>query len=160
MTSHLLFPGTFDPPTLGHVDLVRRALGLFDRITVAIAEHPTKDALFTSAERAELFRASLAGLEGANVVTLEGLVVEGCARLECDAILRGVRSGSEFDYEARMAITNRRLTPGYETVLLVTSPDLQHITATLVRQIARMGGDVSSLVPAPVLEGLSKRFRR
>jgi len=159
MSTHLLFPGTFDPPTLGHVDLVRRGRALFDRVTVAIAEHPTKDALFDEEERLRLFRASVAGLEGVEVVRLPGLVVEGCARLECDAILRGVRSGSEYDYEARMAATNRALEPGFETVLLATSPELAHITSTLVRQIARMGGDASRFVPEPVAEALRERFR-
>ncbi len=159
MASHLLFPGTFDPPTLGHVDLVRRALELFDRVTVGLAEHPSKQALFTAKERAELFEACTHGWEGVEVVVIDGLVVQACEAHGCDAILRGVRSGSEFDYEARMAITNRRLQPGFETVLLVTSPELVHVTSTVVRQIAAMQGDVGHLVPEPVNEALLRRFR-
>ena len=158
MAQHVLFPRTFDPPTLGHLDIVQRALALFPRVTIAIAAHPTKEALFSKEDRTALFRACVADYDGAEVVALEGLVVEGCERLGADAILRGVRSGSDYDYEARMAATNRALAPGFETVLLVTSPACAHITSTLVRQIARMGGDASSFVPEPVARALSERF--
>ena len=158
LTRHVLFPGTFDPPTLGHVDLVRRALRLFDQVTVALAEHPTKKALFDFEARLSLLERSTAGLGEVTVVRLEGLVVHACADLGCDAILRGVRNGTDYDYEAQMAGTNRRLLPSVETVLLSTSSELAHITSTLVRQVASMGGDASELVPAPVAEALRERF--
>ncbi|HED66232.1 MAG TPA: pantetheine-phosphate adenylyltransferase [Planctomycetes bacterium] len=157
MGSHLLFPGTFDPPTLGHLDLVRRALAFADRVTVAVAEHPTKEALLPKDERRELFAEALAGTPGADVVALDGLVVEGCRELGCDGILRGVRSGSDFEYEARMSATNRILLPGCETVLLAASPEVAHITSTLVRQITRMGGDITPFVPPIVARHLAER---
>jgi len=155
---HALFPGTFDPPTLGHLDLVERAARLFGRVTVALAEHPTKRALFDGEERVELLRSCVSGIEGVSVVFLEGLVIDACRELGCDVIVRGVRSGTDFDYEAQMAGTNRALLPGIETALFVTRVDLGHISSTLVRQIASMGGDASPLVPSEVSAALRARF--
>lgn len=158
LARHALFPGTFDPPTLGHLDLVGRAARLFGRVTVGLAEHHSKEAFFGADERLALWRACLSGLEGADVVLLRGLVVDACRELGCQVIVRGVRSGSDFDYEAQMAGTNRALAPAIETALLVTRPELAHISSTLVRQIASMGGDTSPLVPPPVAAALRARF--
>lgn len=158
MPAHALFPGTFDPPTLGHLDLVVRATRLFGRVSVALAEHHAKQALFPAEERVALWRECLGGIEGAQVVRLRGLVVDACEELGCGVIVRGVRSGTDFDYEAQMAGTNRALRPAIETALLVTRPELSHISSTLVRQIASMGGDASALVPPPVAEALRARF--
>lgn len=155
---HVLFPGTFDPPTLGHLDLIRRASALFGRVTVALAEHPTKSSLFTTEERVALLRECIEGVEGVAVVRLEGLVIEACEALGCDAIVRGVRSGTDFDYEARMAWTNRSMLERIDTVLLPASPAVAHITSTLVRQIAQMRGDTSKLVPGPVALLLRERY--
>ena len=158
---HVLFPGTFDPPTLGHLDLIRRASALFGRVTVALAEHPTKSSLFTTEERVALLRECIEGLEGVEgvaVARLEGLVIEACEALGCDAIVRGVRSGTDFDYEARMAWTNRSMLERIDTVLLPASPAVAHITSTLVRQIAQMRGDTSKLVPGPVALLLRERY--
>lgn len=155
---HVLFPGTFDPPTLGHLDLIRRASALFGRVTVALAEHPTKSSLFTTEERVALLRECIEGVEGVAVVRLEGLVIEACEALGCDAIVRGVRSGTDFDYEARMAWTNRSMLERIDTVLLPASPAVAHITSTLVRQIALMRGDTSKLVPGPVALLLRERY--
>lgn len=155
---HVLFPGTFDPPTLGHLDLIRRASALFGRVTVALAEHPTKSSLFTTEERVALLRECIEGVEGVAVARLEGLVIEACEALGCDAIVRGVRSGTDFDYEARMAWTNRSMLERIDTVLLPASPAVAHITSTLVRQIALMRGDTSKLVPGPVALLLRERY--
>jgi len=157
---HALFPGTFDPPTLGHLDLVERAARLFDRVTVAIATHPTKEALFSLEARLELLRECTAAWPNVGVHRLDGLVVRAAEELACDVIVRGVRSGIDFEYEAQMAGTNRAMLPRLDTVLLVTAPALAHVRGTLVRQIAAMGGDVSSMVPAPVARALAERFRR
>ncbi len=148
--AHALFPGTFDPPTLGHLDLVQRASRLFERVTVALAEHPTKTPTLSFEERQRLLEECTREFDGVQVVRLEGLVVDAAARLGCDVLLRGVRCGTDFDYESQMAGTNRALAPNLDTVLLSTAPAFSHITGTLVRQIAAMGGDTSSLVPAPV----------
>jgi len=160
MALHVLFPGTFDPPTLGHLDVVQRAARLFDRVTVALAEHATKTPLFPLDEREALLRECTAGLDRVEVVRLEGLVVDACESLGCDAIVRGVRSGYDHDYEARMAATNRTLLPRIDTLFLPTSPEVAHVTSTLVRQIAGMGGDVSRFVPQPVAAALRERFGR
>ncbi|TAJ24791.1 MAG: pantetheine-phosphate adenylyltransferase [Planctomycetota bacterium] len=157
-TSHALFPGTFDPPTLGHVDLVRRALAQFGRVTVALARHPDKNALCTLDERLELWRRIAAGLPGTAVVPLAGLVVDGCRELGCNVIVRGVRSGTDFDYEVQMAQMNRAMHAGIDTVLLPPDPAFAHISSTLVRQIAALRGDVRPFVPREVQEFLAARF--
>ena len=160
-TCHALFPGTFDPPTLGHLDLIVRAARLFERLTVALAKNPSKSELFSLEERLALLRACVAELDAAErieVVPLEGLVVDACEELGVDVLVRGVRSGTDFDYEAQIAGTNQALLPRIETALFITRPDLSHITSTLVRQVASMGGDVRPLVPLPVHEALRARF--
>jgi pantetheine-phosphate adenylyltransferase len=157
---HALFPGTFDPPTAGHMDLVERAARLFERLTVALAEHPTKQALFTVEERLELLQQCTSAWPNVLVRRHAGLVVDACRELGCDVIVRGVRSGSDFEYEAQMAGTNRMLLPQIDTLLLVTSPRFAHVRSTLVRQIAAMGGDASQLVPEPVARALRERASR
>jgi len=159
-----LLPGTFDPPTLGHLDLVQRALGIFAHVTVGLAEHPTKAALFTVEERLELWRASLAELlsdedrERVDVRAFDGLVAHAAQRFGCAALVRGVRNGTDFDYEMQMATTIRHLAADVETCLLTTRPELAHVTGTLARQIARMSGPIDSFVPAPVVAALRARF--
>jgi len=162
---HALFPGTFDPFTRGHQDLLARAARLFGRVTVAVARNPEKQSLFSPEERAELVRGAVAGLEkdlgGRIEVTLiPGLVVQACEDLGADVIVRGVRSGSDFDAEAQMARTNRALAPRIDTVLLAPAPELSHVSSTLVRQIASMGGDPAGLVPPNVAAALRARFPR
>lgn len=156
--SHALFPGTFDPPTLGHLDLIRRSCALFGRVTVAIADNPDKQTLFTAAERVELVQAVTADLPEVETVRLAGLVVDGCRELGANVIVRGVRSGTDFDYEVQMARTNRQLSPALDTVLLAPAPDWAHVSSTLVRQIAGMGGDVSGFVPPEVAARLAERL--
>lgn len=156
--SHALFPGTFDPPTLGHLDLVRRALELFERVTVAVAVHPTKKALFDVEERLELLRAVTRDLGDVHVTRIDGLLVEGARTIGANVIVRGVRSGTDFDYEVTMARANRVLLPTVDTVLLVPDTRLTHITGTLTRQVASMGGDVTEFVPPLVAQALGRRF--
>jgi pantetheine-phosphate adenylyltransferase len=152
-----LFPGTFDPVTLGHLDVVRRAAQLFARVTVAVARHPTKRELLPVEERLALLRAVTAELGShVDVATLDGLVVQGCRELGATVIIRGVRSASDLDYELQMARTNRALAPEIETVLLASSPEHAHISSTLVRQVAEMGGALTQFVPDAVARALSK----
>jgi pantetheine-phosphate adenylyltransferase len=158
LATHVLLPGTFDPPTLGHLDLVERAARLFARVTLGVAENASKQALFGVEERLELLRAATSGIDNVAVVRVQGLVVEACRILGADAILRGLRSGSDFDYEAQMAGTNRVLSPAVDTVFLASSPAVAHVSSTLVRQIAALGGDCSALVPPPVAAALVRRF--
>jgi pantetheine-phosphate adenylyltransferase len=157
-TRHALFPGTFDPFTLGHLDLVERAVRLFGRATVGVARNAEKRSLFQPEERAELARAALSGIAGADVALVPGLVVRACEELGADVIVRGVRGGSDLELEIQMARTNRTLAPRIDTVLLVPSPALAHVSSTLVREIAALGGDVSPFVPKNVAEALRARF--
>ena len=156
--AHALLPGTFDPFTLGHLDLARRAAALFGRVTLGVATHPEKRHLFPTEERVALARASLADVAGAEVLAIEGLVVDAARRLGATVIVRGVRGGTDLDYETPMARTNRVLAPEVDTVLLLPSPEVAHVSSTLVRQIASMGGDVAALVPEPVRAALAERF--
>ena len=158
MATHVLFPGTFDPPTLGHLDIVERAARLFARVTVGIADHASKKALFEVEERVALMGECVAGRPNVAVVRVEGLVVAATRTLGADALLRGLRSGSDFDYEAQMARTNRVIGGAVDTIFLASSPAVAHVSSTLVRQIAALGGDCTPLVPPPVAAALARRF--
>lgn len=155
---HALFPGTFDPFTLGHFDVARRAHALFGRVTVVVADHPTKRQLFDVPERCELIREVLAELEGTGVIATSGLLVDACQELGADVVVRGVRSAADLEYESRMAHANRAMLPSLDTIFLAPSPGLSHISSTLVRQIASMGGDVSSFVPPRIAEAMHRLF--
>ena len=157
--AHALFPGSFDPFTHGHLDLATRGAALFGKVTVAIGRHATRDAMFSLEERLELAAEACRGIDGVEVTAFDGLLVDAAKELGASCVLRGVRSASDFDYEAQMARTNAELSPGFETVFLAPSKDTAHLSATLVRQIASMGGDVSGFVPACVLRALSERFK-
>jgi pantetheine-phosphate adenylyltransferase len=156
---HALFPGSFDPATLGHVDLVERALALFGRVTIAVARNASKSGLFAPEERVALLRDTFRGRAGIEVALLQGLAVQACAELGCDVLVRGVRGGADFDFEVPMARTNRALVPSIETVLLVPRGDLAHVSSTLVREIALLGGDPSAFVPSNVAAALRARLQ-
>lgn len=150
-------PGSFDPLTIGHVDLVRRARGLFDRVIVAILVNEEKRPLLPQEERVSLARAVFADLPGVEVETFDGLLADYAARRDASAVVRGLRSAADFDYELPMALMNRRLQPSHDTVFLAPAPDLAYVSSRLVKEIWRLGGDVSGLVPAPVAERLRAR---
>jgi len=153
-----LFPGTFDPLTLGHLDLIRRSLTLFGGVTVLVADHPAKDPLFDVEERIELVRGALEGLEPVEVLATTGLLVDACEELGTNVVVRGVRGPADLEYEVRMANTNGALRPTLETIFLSAAPRHAFLSSTLVRQIASMGGDVSGFVPPNVLAALRARF--
>ena len=157
---HALFPGSFDPVTLGHVDLVERAHTLFGRVTVLVAHNPAKPGLFPVEERVALLEKSLAHLARVEVKSSTGLVVDAARELGCDALVRGVRSGTDFDFEVAMARTNRALAPALDTVLLVPSPAFAHVSSSLVREIELAGGNASAFVPKPVAAAFQARRAR
>ena len=157
--SHALFPGSFDPFTNGHLDLVERGVALFGKVTVAIGRHATRDPMFSLEERIEMASEALRGIGGIEVTAFDGLLVNAAKELGATCVLRGVRASSDYDYEAQMARTNADLSPGFETVFLAPSKDTAHLSATLVRQIASMGGDVSGFVPDCVARALNERFK-
>lgn len=151
---HALFPGTFDPVTLGHLDVIRRASALFPRVTVAVASNPTKREMLPLSTRIALLREVTAEFAGVEVARLDGLVVDGCKALGASVIVRGVRNSLDFEYEAQMARSNRALAPATETVFFASDPEHVHISSTLVRQIAGCGGPLDAFVPPAVARAL------
>ncbi|MFG1411716.1 pantetheine-phosphate adenylyltransferase [Xanthobacter sp. VTT E-85241] len=162
-TRAAIYAGSFDPPTNGHLDVVRSACRLADRLVLAVGIHPGKTPLFTAAERLDMLRevcGPVAAEEGAvlEVVTFDKLVVSVAQETGAGLLIRGLRDGTDLDYEMQMAGMNGTLAPDIQTVFLPASPRVRPITATLVRQIASMGGDVSAFVPPVVLARLHAKF--
>ena len=154
-----LYPGSFDPVTLGHLDLVERALNLFDSITVAVADHSGKRALFDLEDRVEMLREVLADRKGITVSSFSGLVVDFCKAEGFTAILRGLRTVSDFEYEYQMALTNRHLNPDVETVFVMPSVEHSYVSSSLIKDVLRNGGDVSAFLPGTVEKRLRARLR-
>ena len=152
-----VYPGSFDPITLGHVEILERAASLFDRVIVAIGQHPTKRGYFSPEERVGLVAASTEHLPGVTVEKFSGLVVEFCRERGASVIVRGLRAIGDFEPEFQMALANRDLAPGVETVFLVPSPDRMFVSSSLVREIAGHGGDFERYVSAPVAAAMHKR---
>src|SRR5208282_3565848 len=149
------YPGSFDPPTLGHCDIMRRALKIFDRLAVGIGVHPTKAPMFTDGERLAMLQEELSGIgagDRSEVLLFQGLAVDTAREVGAQCIVRGLRDGGDFNYEMQMSGMNAQLAPDIETVFVAASPGTAHITGTLVRQIASLGGDVSSFVSPGVLQ--------
>ena len=142
-------PGSFDPVTLGHLDMVRRARTLFDEVVVGVAHNSTKQVLLPAAVRLELARDALAGIDGVRVELVANLLTDFCAEIGAVAIVKGLRGGADFDHELPMALMNRHLT-GVETVFVVGDPALGHIASSLVKDVSRHGGSITDLVPAGV----------
>jgi pantetheine-phosphate adenylyltransferase len=160
MTRIALYPGSFDPPTKGHEDLVRRSLALADRLIVAIATNGAKQPLFTVEERLGMLREAVGGEARVSIQSFDGLLAEFAKRVGASIIVRGLRAVSDFEYEFQMALMNRRLHPSLETVFLVPAVDLTYLSSSLVREVARFGGDVGDLVHPAVAAALAGRFRR
>jgi pantetheine-phosphate adenylyltransferase len=161
MSKTALFPGSFDPVTNGHIDLLERATHLFDRIVVTIAVNPAKKAIFSGEERAELIRNSIEGKPWAGQVEIDlftGLLIDYARQRGIRFLIRGVRQLSDFEYEFRMALTNRRLSPDIDTVFLMPDEQLNFISASLVRDVAYWGGDLSSFVPDVVAKALADKY--
>ena len=153
-----IYPGTFDPVTRGHEDLLRRASKLFDQIVVAIAASPGKEPLFSVGERVELAADVLKDIPGVSVTGYEGLTVEFAQQHGLQTIIRGLRAVSDFEYEFQLATMNRHLTDQVETVFLTPTENYTFISSSLVREIAKLGGDVSAFVHPQVAEALAKKF--
>ena len=152
-----ILPGSFDPLTLGHVDLVCRATALFDQVVVAILINDQKVPLMPQDERVALAAEVFRDMPAVEVETFDGLLTEYAARRGSAAVVRGLRTGADLEYELPMALMNRRLRAAHETVFLAPAPELAYISSRLVKEIWRLGGDVSGLVPGPVAERLRAR---
>lgn len=158
---HVLVPGTFDPITYGHIDVVRRALRICPKVTVAVAESLGKNGVgttFTLDERVDLAREALAGLEGVDVRPFTGLLVDFAAQVGAGAVVKGLRAMTDFEYELQQADLNYRLDSGLESIFVMSSPEYGYLSSSVVRQIASFGGDVSGFVPACVDHALKGRF--
>jgi pantetheine-phosphate adenylyltransferase len=155
---HCIYPGTFDPLTNGHLDVLDRAAKLFDRITVAIAHNPGKGPVFTPEQRLELVLPNIAAYPHVTATIFDGLLVEFAIAQKADAIIRGLRALSDFEFEFNMALMNRHLQPRIETLFVMPHERFSYTSSSLVKQVARYGGDISHFVPANVAAALSARF--
>jgi pantetheine-phosphate adenylyltransferase len=160
MTRIAVYPGSFDPPTKGHEDLVRRSLALADRLVVAVAINPLKQPLFSVEQRLEMLRTAVGDDKRVSFEAFDGLLAEFAKRIGASIIVRGLRAVSDFEYEFQMALMNRQLHPSLETVFLVPAVDLTYLSSSLVREVARFGGDVRPMVHSAVAGALAKRFKR
>jgi len=156
-----VYPGSFDPITNGHLDVLRRAVAVFDRVVVAVLENPRKTPLLDTNRRVDIIRAALAGAGpelGArvDVQTFDGLTVDFCHRIEAGFMVRGLRAVSDFETEMQLAHNNRILAPDVDTVFFMTSLEQGYVSSSLVKEIARFGGDIGAMVPAPAAEALAR----
>jgi pantetheine-phosphate adenylyltransferase len=159
MSRIAIYPGSFDPPTKGHEDLVRRSLALADRVIVAVAANSAKEPLFSVQERLEMLRSAVGDDPRIALEAFDGLLAEFAKRAGATMVVRGLRAVSDFEYEFQMALMNRQLYPSLETVFLVPAVDLTYLSSSLVREVARHGGDVGPFVHPAVAAALARRFR-
>ncbi len=156
----IIYPGTFDPITNGHLDIAERAAGLFDHVILAIANHPKKNSLFTVEERIDLIQASIEHLDNVSVSSTDALIVRFAKENEAIALIRGLRSISDFEYEFQMALMNRSLAPEISTVFMMPDERYMHLNSTVVKEIAALEGDISAFVPAIVEAQLKSKLNK
>ena len=153
-----LYPGSFDPVTVGHVDIASRAAIHFEKLVVAVYDTPSKNLLFTTDEREQLMKDACSHISNVEVVRFSGLVVRFAKDIGAGAIVRGLRSGSDFEYEFDMAFMNRKLEPEVDLVCFMTSQDYMFVSASLLKEVARLGGDIKDMVPPNVAEAVYSKF--
>lgn len=158
MTKTAIYPGTFDPLTNGHIDLIQRSLKIFDEVIVAVAGSPKKDPMFTTEERIALIHESIKDFPGSRVESFNSLLVDYAKEKESVALIRGLRAVSDFEYELQMALMNRRLNANIETVFMMPSEEYTFLSSTIVKEVASFGGSVKGLVPDPVEKALRKKL--
>ncbi len=157
---HCIYPGTFDPITYGHLDVLARAAKLFDRVTVSIAENAGKGPLFSAAERLELIKPNVAHLPNVGITSFSNLLVEFAVSQDAIAVIRGLRAFSDFEFEFNMALMNRHLEPRIETIFVMPNEQFSYTSSSLVKQVAKFGGDVTHFVPPNVAEALKTVYAR
>ena len=153
-------PGSFDPVTYGHLDIIRRAATLFDRVIVVVMTNTSKQPLFSREERLDLLRRSTVGLDNVEVDSYGGLLAEYARLKHADVIVKGLRAMSDFEYEFQMALTNRKLNPEAETVFLTTTAEHMYLSSSLVKQVAGLGGDINGFVPDCIIQDILKKIGR
>ncbi len=152
-----LYPGSFDPVTNGHLDVLKRASSLFDEVLVAVAQNDSKSALFSTEERIRLIQQSTQDLPNIRITSFQGLLVDFARKQDARAIIRGLRAISDFEYEFQMALMNRSLEPKLETLFLMPSEEYTYLSSRLVKEVSRLGGDISRFVPHCVVAALKER---
>jgi pantetheine-phosphate adenylyltransferase len=155
-----IYPGSFDPVTNGHLDVIGRARKLFDEIVVAVAHNDEKQPLFSLEERLALLGDALDKIDHVRVAQFDGLLVDFAVAQKANAVIRGLRAVSDFEFEFQMALMNRKLEDSVETIFLMPKEEYTYLSSRLVKEIARLGGNVSGFVPRPVAEALAKKFKR
>ena len=155
-----IYPGSFDPVTNGHLDVVERAGKLFDEVIVAVAQNDEKQALFSLEERLDMLKQTVGRVENARIAQFDGLLVEFARRENANAVIRGLRAVSDFEFEFQMALMNRKLENSVETIFLMPKEEYTYLSSRLVKEIARLGGDVSKFVPAVVGSALGRKFKK
>lgn len=153
-----VYPGSFDPVTYGHLDIIERTAKIFDRVVVAVGVNPKKTSSFTAEERLEMLRKACADFPNVEVTKYEGLLADYASSIGAKVIVKGLRALSDFDYEFQMALTNRKLNPELETVFLPTSAEHMFLSSSMVKQVAGFGGDISHFVPACILQQIQNRL--
>ena len=153
-----IYPGSFDPPTNGHLDLIERGSKIFDELIVAVLRNPEKEALFSLEERRAMLKEMTARFDNVRVDAFDGLLVDYAVRQKASAVLRGIRAISDYEYELQMAMMNRKLEPRLETVFMMPAETYSYLSSRLVREIAKLGGSVQGLVPPPVEERLRRKI--
>ena len=160
MATAAIYPGSFDPLTNGHIDIIKRGVSTFDKVIVAVANNPQKSPLFTVPERIALAHEVLAGVKGIEIDTFDGLIIEYAQKKGVHVLLRGLRAVSDFEYEFQLASMNRKLAKDVETVFMMTSEESFYLSSRLVREVASFGGNVEEMVPAAVNAALKKKFAK
>lgn len=155
-----IYPGSFDPITLGHLDVISRAVKVFDKLIVAVMVNPNKHFSFAAEERVELIRKAAQGIENIEIVSFDGLLADYAKMRNATAIVKGLRALSDFEYEFQMALTNKKLNPMLDTLFLATSAEYMFLSSSMVKQVASFGGDISAFVPSCILEEIQERLSR
>ena len=155
-----IYPGSFDPPTLGHIDLVERAAGIFDELIVAVGHNDEKDPFLEPEQRVAALRECTSHIENVQVVQFTGLLIDFARQHDCKVLVRGMRAISDFEYEFRVASANKRLAPEIETVFLNTRDEYSFLASSVVREVAALGGDYGSFVPGPVAERIRDKLAK
>jgi pantetheine-phosphate adenylyltransferase len=160
MSTSAIYPGTFDPITYGHIDLIKRACNIFSEVIVAVAHNPQKEPLFTVRERKDFLKKATANLSNVRIEDFDGLVVDYARKKGIKVLIRGLRMISDFEYEFQMALTNRKLAPDIETIFLMPQEGYSYLSSRLLKEAVSLGGDLSKFIPTYVQEALRKKLKR
>lgn len=160
MKTTVIYPGTFDPITLGHVNIAEKAAALFDEVIIGVADYTGKNTLFSLKERLDLCKKSLAHVPNIKFISFKGLVVDFAKKNNCRVLIRGMRAVSDFEYELSLALTNKKIAQEIETIFLVPSLRYMYLSSSTLKQLAELGGDLSDFVSEPVVSALKKKFKK